>query len=390
VNPYSLSHLSDPALVEGLKSHLAHGRDNTALVLAHIAEVDARALHVPAGYPSMYLYCVDHLHMSEDEAFRRIRAARAGREFPAVFLAEADGRLHLSAVSLLAPHLNAENAGELIAAATHKSKAGIEHLLAQRFPRPDVPTLIATLPESAPSGPVISDNQLVPGRVDCHNSPATTAPPPALVACGIPSAPARMDVAVPPAQLAPLAPERFKFQCTIDQSTHDLLRQAQALLGHQVPAGDVAQVLHRALTLLVHQLEPRKFAATEKPRPGRGSRRQRHIPAEVKRAVWKRDGARCAFVSDDGQRCPETSDLEFDHMDPVARGGRATVDRMRLLCRAHNQHVAERSFGTQFMIDKRRGAQRAAVRTRAQAAREAVAADRNSYPAATSESVAPG
>ena len=51
-----------------------------------------------------------------------------------MLLALAAGRLHLSAIVLLAPHLTAENADELVAAAEHKSKAEVQLLLAQRFP----------------------------------------------------------------------------------------------------------------------------------------------------------------------------------------------------------------------------------------------------------------
>ena len=45
---------------------------------------------------------------------------------------------------LLAPHLAPENADELIAAATHQTRAGIERLLADRFPRPEAYWLEAT------------------------------------------------------------------------------------------------------------------------------------------------------------------------------------------------------------------------------------------------------
>jgi hypothetical protein len=50
---------------------------------------------------------------------------------------------------------------------------------------------------------------------------------------------------------------------------HDQLRAAQALLRHQVPDGDVATVLGRALTLLVADLERKKAAVTDRPRPSR-------------------------------------------------------------------------------------------------------------------------
>jgi len=86
--------------------------------------------------------------------------------------------------------------------------------------------------------------------------------------------------------LAPVAAERFLLQLTIGQSTHDKLRYAQELLGHEIPAGDVAAVLDRALDLLVAKLEQRKFAATRRPRPRpRSTMSRRHVPAPVKREV---------------------------------------------------------------------------------------------------------
>ena len=114
-----------------------------------------------------------------------------------------------------------------------------------------------------------------------------------------------------------------------------------------------------ALKSLVRDLERRKFAATSRPRqaPGRASDDPRHIPAAVKRAVWERDLGRCTFVSERGERCPAHSMLEFDHADPVARGGRSTVGNLRLRCRAHNQYAAERMFGAEFMKEKRERAQ---------------------------------
>jgi len=154
--------------------------------------------------------------------------------------------------------------------------------------------------------------------------------------------------------------------CT--QELHDKLRYAQELLSHQIPSGDLAHVLERALDALIPQLEQQKFGATSRPRPGRTTAGVRHVPAEVKRAVWARDGGRCTFVSEGGRRCPARTRLEFDHQDEVARGGRATVGRMRLRCRAHNQYGAECTFGAEFMNRKREAAQRTAAAARARAA----------------------
>ena len=317
MNAYSLSHLSDHILLRDLSALVARDRANTASLVAHIAEVDARRLYLSAGFPSMYACCVEELHLSEDAAFKRIQAARCARQFPILFTALADGRLHLSAVCLLAPHLTEENVGELIAAAAYRRKSEIQQLLAQRFPQPDVPTLVQAVP-------------------------------------------AQVHVSYP--KISPLSPERFALQFTVDRSTHDLLHYAQELLSHEVPSGDLAQVFHRALQALVGQLEKRKFAATGRPlqSPGRSTKSRRHIPAAIKRAVWERDGGRCTFVSDTGRRCPARRFLEFDHTDEVSRGGTASVERMRLRCRAHNQYGAERTFGAVFMEQKREQARRAA------------------------------
>ena len=83
VNRYSLMHVADSTLLRDLRSLLARERAATAELLAHLAEVDARRLYAPAGYPSMFAWCVEELHLSEDAAFKRIRAARAARQFPA-------------------------------------------------------------------------------------------------------------------------------------------------------------------------------------------------------------------------------------------------------------------------------------------------------------------
>jgi len=64
----------------------------------------------------------------------------------------------------------------------------------------------------------------------------------------------------------------------------------------------------------------------------------------VRRAVFRRDEGRCAFVGAEG-RCTATAFLEFHHVVPYARGGAATVGNIQLRCRAHNQHEAEQAFG---------------------------------------------
>jgi hypothetical protein len=151
--------------------------------------------------------------------------------------------------------------------------------------------------------------------------------------------------------------EHIRMHITLEGSTYDKLRYAQELLAHAVPGNNAAAVIDRALDLLIVQHEKKKFGATAKPRSKpRATKSKRHIPADVKRAVRARDGDRCTFVSPSGDRCEATKLLEFDHIEPVARGGESTVDNIRQRCRVHNQYEAERAFGKRFMREKRRTA----------------------------------
>ena len=252
---------------------------------------------------------------------------------------------------MLVPRLLPHTAQELLDAAAGRTRDQVAHLLAARFPKPDVPTVIEPLPVSGSAPSVTLPAQAQPASLEL-SAPGRISPivcpPAALVA-----APAE-----PRPRVAPLSPERYAVQVTVSKATHDKLRRAQELLSHALPSGDVAEIIDRALDALILQVERRKFAATDQPRrpTHRPAKDTRHIPAEVKRRVRERDGGRCTFVDDRGCRCAERKFLEYDHELPVARGGPSTVSNVRLRCRAHNQYAAECAFGAGFMQSKRNAA----------------------------------
>jgi len=63
---YSRSHLDNQALKQSLRARAGGERAATADFLADIAEFDARQLFVPAGYDSMYAFCLRELNLSEE------------------------------------------------------------------------------------------------------------------------------------------------------------------------------------------------------------------------------------------------------------------------------------------------------------------------------------
>ncbi len=324
----SLKAFSDQTLLQALDTLVAKSRQNEADLLAYLAEVDRRRLYLEQRCTSMFGYCTEVLHFSEATAFRRISVARAALAYPLLLERIREGALHVAGAKLLAPMLTSENHVEMIELTRHKSKRAIEELLADRMPKPNVPTRIRRLPDSRP---------------------ALVQTPPL-----VPCAPAQpVEGRASPAPI-PLGAKRYKIQFTGSQALCDKLREAQGLLRHQIPDGALAEIFDRALTLLVDDAKRKKFAHTSRPRkrtkasqrPGTASR---HIPADIKRSVSARDGGRCAFVAPKGRRCGSRDFLEFHHRDPWARRKRHSVDGIELRCRGHNHYAALQDFGAAYM-----------------------------------------
>ena len=207
----------------------------------------------------------------------------------------------------------------------------------------------------------------------------------------------------------PLSPGRYRVQFTIGQDAHDTLRRVQTMLRREIPDGDVGAIFERALRLLHEEVETARFGRPPKRRQERVTQestavvpaatrayenrirpgadpseawaassamsepepksadtvqpkraetgqpkmtalgRSRYIPKAVKRAVWYRDRAQCAFVSATGQRCVEREFLELHHIHPYALDGPTTVGNIALRCRRHNAYESEVVFGTRGM-----------------------------------------
>jgi len=143
---WELQAISDAELLRGLAELQQKGRRVTAELVAHLAEVERRRLHLYAACGSLFEYCVARLGLSEDEACRRIEAAQLGRRFPELFALLASGDLSLSVVALLKPYLSADNHRELFRVVAGQSVRQARERLAARFPQPDVRSSVRKLP----------------------------------------------------------------------------------------------------------------------------------------------------------------------------------------------------------------------------------------------------
>ena len=101
--------LSDAALLLAVDDLSSRFRRITVELLAHLVEVERRRLYRGLGCGRLFTYCTEVLKLSEAAAWNRIKAVRAARQFPVVLEMLADGRVNLTTIRLLEPHLTAAN-----------------------------------------------------------------------------------------------------------------------------------------------------------------------------------------------------------------------------------------------------------------------------------------
>jgi hypothetical protein len=341
----SAAALSDHDLLARLEMFASKEREASVELVAHLAVLDSRpALYAARGYGSLFGYCTQALRLSEDAACNRIEAARACRRFPLILDLLASGSLSLTSVRLLGRHLTAENHESVLARARDRSRREIDALVAELAPRPDLPSAVRKVP--SPRTP-----HLPPAPQVANSVPIVAGP-------GIAAAPSARPTTPRPIVQAS-APERYHVHFTIGREAHEKLLRLQGLLRREIPDGHAGLIVERALTALLEKVEKKKLGAVGRPRPeppirpgtdrirrpNVPSRPSRHVPQEVKRAVWERDAGQCAFLASTGRRCTERTFLEFHHVHPYALRGPAIVANISLRCRRHNDYEAELIFG---------------------------------------------
>jgi hypothetical protein len=294
----SLRHLSDTEILAGTRRLVARSNQLMAELLGHLAEVEARGIHRTRACSSLYAYCIYELRFSEDEAFRRVAAARLIQRFSGLLDALASGELHLTGLLMLGPHLTEANLTEVLARAKHRTKREVARLVRALDPLPPVPARIEPLgpglaraipadptwdgfvqsfcpvrelsPGERPRDWLASDNNTGSSPFDAADSGAVDANEEPMTSPALP-APARVNPTVPdsvPRELPKpesLAPERYKVQFTATTEHVRLIEEAQALLSHAAPRATLDEIHLRALRSFVALLRKQKYATADVP-----------------------------------------------------------------------------------------------------------------------------
>ncbi len=369
-----LRKLSDEGLLGRVGELVDLERRTTANLVVSLAEVEVRELHLRDGSPSLFTWCRERWGFGEDKAYNYVKAVEWVRRWPEMGAMLADGRLSLSGMRVIGPHLDEGNVGERLAEAAGKSKRELTELVARWSPRPDVPARLFKLPPSR-GGETGAAKRATAEEADQANTLSLERP--------------KVEHRV-----EPLSEARYRVQVTVGARVAAKLEEAMAIAGHQVASGDYETLLEMALDVFLAAKKKQRFgvgarrrtkkavekapkgddgvamagesveeaaesvAAADEPAGAEPDAagpevrdRSRAIPAEVKRAVVERDGLRCTFEGPGG-RCSETRRLELHHVEAFARGGRHSVDNLRVVCQAHNLLIARQELGADYVARK--------------------------------------
>lgn len=289
--------------------------------LVALADFDARRVWLKLGYSSLFVFLHRHLGLSKGASHFRKVAAELVQRFPEVIDPLRDGRLCITSVVELARVITLENRAEVLPRFFHASKQEAKAVAADIrpadvVPRREVVTVVSTSASLATNPPLPTETPpSAPLPVAIRQNGAEVRPVELL----------RQAAAPRPSQIEPLSADARRLHVTVSKRFLEKLEVAKAALSHSHPGAGAEAILEAGLDLLIERAARRK-GIVSRPRsqpPKSEKAAPRAIPAAVSREVWI--------------------------VIPVARGGRSTVENLRLLCARHNDLAARHVFGDDWM-----------------------------------------
>lgn len=300
----NFKHLSDIELESKLKSSV-HEENKLKIEILHLlAEVERRRLY-SKNHPSLFEYCVKVLKYSGSSAQRRIDSMRAMKLIPELEEKIMTGELNLSSIAQAQSFFRqGSKAGKSYSI---EQKREVLEKLENKSSRECVQELIAISPEG-----------------------------------------------IPQEKRRELTPEKTELKVVLNKDLVLKLDKIKALMSHKNPNMTDQELIEVMAEALLQRIDPQEKAKKVEARkekalqndakvlPAPVVKNSRYTPAAIKMEVYIRDKGQCTYKS-----CSSKKFLEYDHIKPIALGGKTTTSNLRLLCRAHNQRAAINQFGFQ-------------------------------------------
>ena len=242
--------LSDRELLRETSNLVRHERHLQGAIIDHLAEIEARGLHLERGFSSLFDYAVRELGYSDAAAARRVGAMRLCADQPHAREGLRDGSLTLSA------------AAELQWAFDRQRRRGSISGFASTAPA-----------DSAPAGATAPDDPATDSAPAVPSSSADPEPPLVLDAVGrrqlVEEAAGKSarqvrqmladvdpELAPPADRVRPLGDGRYELKATIDAQCQQGLEQLRGLLSHVDPRMTIGQLVGRLVREALDRHDP--------------------------------------------------------------------------------------------------------------------------------------
>ena len=289
-------------------------------LIRHLVAIECLKNYAMEGYSSLFNYCTEALGLSHNKACKRVAVARISRLYPELLTMLENGEVSVSILALLPPKLTEANYELVIEGIKNRSKREAELFL-------------STI---SLNGEQLQDEPRVEVKILCSQDVFQ-----------------KLERAK-----EILAPGGQTWSDVLNEALEVFLEKNDPVLKAERAQKRSEAKLDK---ILVEEKEAAGSVVADAPDfipgktdpirilPGEKGRAARYIPQAIRHAVTMRDEGCCSYVSPEGKCCGSRKFLELDHRIPWAFGGQHEVSNLRLLCRAHNQYVAEKMIGMEFM-----------------------------------------
>ncbi|MCB9882905.1 MAG: HNH endonuclease [Planctomycetes bacterium] len=225
---------------------------HTAELIAHISVIADKQAFRPE-YTSLFAYCMNELGLSEGETHVRSQVANVCRRHPELLDSLGANRMSLTVAGKLAPHLNPENASELIAACEGMTRRQVEEYLVQFKHGTEVTPGIRAVPSTntLPAPPQDEER--------CESTPESSSAPNLPVP----------NLHRPVRRIEPVKPDVFNFRFAASGAFRDKLERLAEVVGVVDVTGNLAKLLDMAIEHALEAKDPRRKLERRRKREAR-------------------------------------------------------------------------------------------------------------------------
>jgi hypothetical protein len=297
LNPNEREHMNIIARLKTLR-HREH--ESTVEIIESLVQRNREKAYLEHGCSTLWDFLVRDMKYSNAAASRRYKAMKCAERFPQVIGMLRRHELSLSTLAQAEALLGeVSDPKELLDRLAGKSHREVERVVALERPVPKKPKEIVR-------------------RVAVKPKKS--------------SAPLLEAVNAQPVE------ERVTLRTSLSTEKFEAFEQARAIVSRKHPGATVEDVFNEMVEFFLNHKSPKQR------KPTKPKARTRHIPAATRDQVMLRDKQRCTFRSRTGHKCNSTHNLQIDHIKPFALGGTHDPENLRVLCAAHNRHVARKIF----------------------------------------------